>query len=127
MNYAEINERVAVVVALTAPAVSAGFKAAVGNALRRQTGRSRRSFNPTIRRDRSTGEVWGVSFRTYRYVYMHHHGWAGGQVNRGEFTYNSKGYAKTNLLTPPAERGAVIIADAVVPVMADAVVSGVKI
>ena len=81
MNYAEINERVAVVVALTAPAVSAGFKAAVGNALKRQTGRSRSSFNPTIRRDRSTGEVWGVSFRTYRYVYMHHHGWAGGQVN----------------------------------------------
>jgi len=123
---AEMNARVIVAIAAAAPAVSSGFRSAVRNELRKQSGRASGSFNSTIRKDRDTGEVWGLSFRTYRYVYMHHHGYAGGSVNRSSFTYESKGYRKTNLLTEPAVRGATLIANVVTPVMADAVVSGFR-
>lgn len=105
------------VVREVAPTIRPLYQESLRRSLKRSTGKSYRNFTPIIRKDGL--EVWGVSFSTLRYVYMHHHGMQRMTVSRGGRNYQSRGYAKLSLLTPPSQRGAVILADAITPVMAD--------
>jgi hypothetical protein len=127
MNLAELNQIVDGVVRATAPAITAKFRGAISSSgLQRKSGRSVRGFSSQVRRDRSTGEVWGVSFRTERYVYMHHHGMEEGSVSRGSKSYSSRGYPKRGMLTEPAAEGARLLADALIVVESDWVVGNIR-
>lgn len=127
MNYADLNAITETVVRAKAPGISARFRGAVsGSGLQRRTGKSVRGFASKINRDRSTGEIWGVSFGTQRSVYMHHHGMEPQTVSRGGNSYDSKGYTKRGMLTTPAEEGAKELADALVVAQANYVVTGIR-
>jgi len=127
MNVGEtylITERI---VRETAPTITQMFRTGVTESgLKRVSGKSRRAFASSIKRDRSTGEIWGVSFAASRYVYMHHHGMELQDVVRNGVTYRSKGYDKKGLLTKPAVEGAKLLADKLSAAQADYMVTGIS-
>lgn len=127
MNLFEYNEQLAIALKLAAPAITADFRSSVrGSGLARKSGRSAREFNSKVMRDRSDGEVWGLSFGTTRYVYMHHHGMESKDVSRLGYRYRHPGYTKRGMLIGPAERGAVLIGNVIVPISADYFVKGIR-
>jgi hypothetical protein len=127
MNLAELNQIVDDVVGGLAPSITSKFRGAVSSSgLARRSGKSVRGFAHIVRRERATGEVWGVSFKTERYVYMHHHGMLQGSVSRKSKTYSSRGYPKRSMLTAPAAEGARLLADALVAVESTWVVKNIR-
>ncbi len=128
MDVYELNERLAAALKLAAPAITADFRSSVrGSGLKRKSGRSARGFESRVMRDRRDGEVWGLSFGTVRYIYMHHHGMEPKVLKRGDKEYRHKGYSKRGILVGPAVRGAVLVGNVMTPLAADYIVRGIRI
>lgn len=127
MNLGDLNQIVDDVVSGLAPSITSKFRGAVSSSgLARRSGKSVRGFAHIVRKERGTGEVWGVSFKTERYIYMHHHGMAEGSVTRKSKSYSSRGYPQRSMLTAPAAEGARILADALLAVESTWVVKNIR-
>ena len=115
------------VVRAESPRITAYFRQSLqSSGLRRKSGKAVTGFRPTIKRDRGSAEVWGVTFSTMRYVYMHHHGMDAKEVRRAGFSYYSRGFVAKNLLTDPAQRGAELLGRSLARVTADFTVGRIR-
>lgn len=115
-----VYDIITVVIRSTAPLITDRFRSELAaSGLKRRTGKSAQGFNYRIRRDSTSADIWGVSFTTVRYIYMHHHGMQSKMVKGRKRSYQSKGYAKLHLLTQPAVEGAAMLGNALAKAEAD--------